>query len=180
MIDLKRITVPVFLIYAGIIHAIGLALLMPMIVTLPGPGSLIAPKPAPAAAELDPAEADTDQTSALSAPPRPVEDAAPKGAPAAGAAPKPDAPGDVANVSPPAQPEGHDKAAVKEKAEAAPEAKDKAKADAAKPVKSVKKPVAHRGARPSVRRLARKDTKIAPFGGGMSGLFTPGAPAKRR
>ena len=53
MIDLKRITVPVFLIYAGIIHAIGLALLLPMIVTLPGPGSMIAPKDTPIAVELD-------------------------------------------------------------------------------------------------------------------------------
>jgi uncharacterized membrane protein len=44
VIDLKRITVPVFLIYAGVIHAIGLALLLPMIVTLPGPGSMITPQ----------------------------------------------------------------------------------------------------------------------------------------
>ncbi len=28
----------VFLIYAGIVHAIGLALLLPMLITLPGPG----------------------------------------------------------------------------------------------------------------------------------------------
>jgi hypothetical protein len=69
VIDLKRITGPVFLIYAGVIHAIGLALLLPMIVTLPGPGSMITPKGAPIAAELDRAEADRDQTSALSAPP---------------------------------------------------------------------------------------------------------------
>ena len=34
----KTSNVPVFLIYAGIIHAIGLALLMPMLITLPGPG----------------------------------------------------------------------------------------------------------------------------------------------
>ena len=53
MIDLKRITIPVFLIYAGVIHAIGLALLLPMIVTLPGPGSMIAPKGTPVAVELD-------------------------------------------------------------------------------------------------------------------------------
>ena len=76
MIDLKRITIPVFLIYAGVIHAIGLALLLPMIVTLPGPGSLITPKGAPVVVELDPAEADRDQTSALSAAKPLQEDAA--------------------------------------------------------------------------------------------------------
>jgi hypothetical protein len=29
--------------------------------------------------------------------------------------------------------------------------------------------------RPSARRSAKKSTKIAPFGGAMSGLFTPGS-----
>ena len=58
-------------------------------------------------------------------------------------------------------------------------AKDKAKSSNANP-KSVKKPVAQRSAKPSVRRSAKRDTKIAPFAGGMSGLFTPGAPSKQR
>jgi uncharacterized membrane protein len=40
----KQPNVPVFLIYAGIIHAIGLALLLPMLVTLPGPDGEIAPE----------------------------------------------------------------------------------------------------------------------------------------
>jgi hypothetical protein len=40
--------VPVFLLYAGILHAIGLALLLPMLITLPGPGGKPAPRPAPA------------------------------------------------------------------------------------------------------------------------------------
>ena len=35
-----------FLVYAGIIHAIGLALLLPMLVTLPGPEGEPAPKTA--------------------------------------------------------------------------------------------------------------------------------------
>ncbi|MGA7457562.1 MAG: hypothetical protein WBW51_09655, partial [Methyloceanibacter sp.] len=58
--------------------------------------------------------------------------------------------------------------------------REKAASTGAKPAKSVKKPVAQRSGKPSVRRSARKDTKIAPFGGGMSGLFTPGASSKRR
>jgi hypothetical protein len=33
----KRSDVPLFLLYAGILHAIGLALLLPMLITLPGP-----------------------------------------------------------------------------------------------------------------------------------------------
>ncbi len=40
----KRSDVPLFLLYAGIIHAIGLALLLPMLITLPGPDSAPAPK----------------------------------------------------------------------------------------------------------------------------------------
>jgi hypothetical protein len=68
----KTSNVPVFLIYAGIIHAIGLALLMPMLITLPGPGSLVAPPPAAIDVEIIPAaplaakaEPDSEQTSAL-------------------------------------------------------------------------------------------------------------------
>jgi hypothetical protein len=40
----KQLNVPVFLIYAGIIHAIGLALLLPIMITLPGPRSETAPE----------------------------------------------------------------------------------------------------------------------------------------
>ena len=63
---------PVFLIYAGVIHAIGLALLLPMIITLPGPSSQTAPEAAaidveiilatPLAGTIEP---EGDQTSAL-------------------------------------------------------------------------------------------------------------------
>jgi hypothetical protein len=35
-------------------------------------------------------------------------------------------------------------------------------------------------ARPAVRRSAKTQTKMAPFNGALSGLFTPGASAKRR
>ena len=158
MIDLKQINVPVFLVYAGIIHAIGLALLMPMLVTLPGPGRAIAPKFSSVDIELAPAEGEL--TSALPAAPQAAEDGA-----AIEADPQAAAPADVAKVSP----------------EGEPPAKDKAKAGNAKSAKPVKKPVAQRSkpVKPAAHRSAKKDPKIAPFNGALSGLFTPGAPAKR-
>ena len=70
----KTSKVPVFLIYAGIIHAIGLALLMPMLITLPGPGGSVdrrrcpprstsrLSRASPLAAKI---ESDSEQTSAL-------------------------------------------------------------------------------------------------------------------
>jgi hypothetical protein len=160
VIDLKRINVPVFLVFAGIIHAIGLALLMPMLVTLPGPGSAIAPKTSSVDVELAPAEADSEQTSALPASPQAGEDDA-----AIEATPQAGAPADVANVGP----------------ETEPPIKNKAKAEKAKSAKPVKKPVAQRSkpTKPAVHRSAKKDPKIAPFNGALSGLFAPGAPAKR-
>jgi len=160
VIDLKQINVPVFLVYAGIIHAIGLALLMPMLVTLPGPGGAIAPKVSSVDVELAPAETDSDLTSALPAAPRAGEDDA-----AIEAAPQAGAPADVANVGP----------------EAEPPAKNKAKADKIRSAKPVKKPVAQRSkpVKPAAHHSAKKDPKIAPFNGALSGLFTPGAPAKR-
>ena len=160
MIDLKQINVPVFLVYAGIIHAIGLALLMPMIVTLPGPGRAIAPKFSSVDIKLAPAEADSELTSALPAAPQAGEDDA-----AIEAAPQAAAPADVTNVSP----------------EAEPPAKDKAKAGNVKSAKPVKKPVAQRSkpVKPAAHHSTKKDPEIAPFNGALSGLFTPGAPAKR-
>ena len=172
MIDLKRITIPVFLVYAGIIHAIGLTLLLPMIVTLPGPGSMIAPETGSVAVDPDAAALrERDVTSALSAP-KPQETAAGAEPDTAGGAP-----GNIANLLPHSTATERDRASSQANVAAPPA---KAKAVNAKPGKSVKKPVAQRGGKPSARRSARKDTKIAPFGGGMSGLFTPGAPAKRR
>jgi len=178
VIDLKRITIPVFLIYAGVIHAIGLALLLPLIVTLPGPGSMIAPKVTPVAVELD-AEAEPDQTAALPAPAKPAESRAPLQAPPEPLAPepkadaKPDIPAALANASPTAQP--------KKPVLAAPQPKSQAKPSADNPGKVVKKnTVVRRSTKATVRHSANKDTKIAPFAGGMSGLFTPGAPSKPR
>ena len=94
----KTSKVPVFLIYAGIIHAIGLALLMPMLITLPGPGGSVESPPAAIDVEIVPAsplaakiESDSEQTSAL---PSTEEDAGTKA----------DDEGEaVANVSPDAQ-----------------------------------------------------------------------------
>jgi hypothetical protein len=175
VIDLKRITVPVFLVYAGIIHAIGLALLLPTLITLPGPGSMITPKGAPVDVEPDAAERDRDVTSALSAPPRSVHEAATDAALPVEPDTAPDAPGNIANLLPPTSEEEMEADEIMARA---PHASGKAKANNAKPATTVRKPVAQR--RPTARRSAKRDVKIAPFGGGMSGLFTPGAPAKRR
>ena len=178
MIDLKRITIPVFLIYAGVIHAIGLALLLPLIVTLPGPGSMIAPKGTPVAVELD-AEADPDQTAALPAPAKPVEDKAPLQAAPEPAAPepkadaKPDSPAALANASPTAPPAKPVLAAPRPKSQAKPSRRQRRQS-------GEEDTVVRRSTKPAVRHSANKDTKIAPFAGGMSGLFTPGAPSKPR
>ena len=167
-VNKKQSTAPVFLIYAGIIHAIGLALLMPMLITLPGPGSGSAPKTAAVDVEIVPAsppaakvEQDADQTSALSSAQQSAEEEA-----AVEAGPE------VANVSPEAQPEGDSTPLAKTKAEAA----KPAKAGAAK------KPIAQRSktAKPGVRRSAKTQSKIAPFNGALTGLFSPGALANRR
>ncbi len=195
-VNKKRINVPVFLIYAGIIHAIGLALLMPMLITLPGPGGRIAPKPASVDVEIAPAspsvaqvEQDADQTSALpsgrqSAKESPVEAAGSE----AGAKPAADAPNAVANISPAAQPEDEQDstAAQEEPSEVETPAKEKIKAQGALPAKAAsgaaKKPVAQHSktAKPAIRRSARTQSKITPFNGALSGLFSPGAPANRQ
>jgi hypothetical protein len=70
-----RSDVPVFLLYAGIIHAIALALLLPMIVTLPGPGGETAPARAPASApapEISPIDV------IVLPPPQPLTDVGPE------------------------------------------------------------------------------------------------------
>jgi hypothetical protein len=168
----KKSNVPVFLIYAGIIHALGLALLLPMLITLPGPATSVAPQAAAIDVEIVPAaslaakiESDSEQTSAL-----------PPAEPDAAMEPQPEGAA-VANVSPDAQ------AAVEEEpVEAEPAAADKAAPKAAAPAKAApraaKKPVVQRSrAKPAVKRAAKTNTKIAPFNGALSGLFSPGAPA---
>jgi hypothetical protein len=174
----KQSPVPVFLIYAGIVHAIGLALLVPMLITLPGPGSGIAPEPTAIDVEIVPApplaakiEQDGEQTSALSAaPPLAADDAPVEAGP------------EVANVSPA---EGADAAPVEEEpVEAISPAQEQAKPETAKPAKAgaAKKSGVQRRAtaKPAVRRSAKTQTKITPFNGALTGLFSPGAPANRR
>ena len=169
---------PVFLIYAGIVHAIGLTLLLPMLITLPGPGSRIAPEPTAIDVEIVPAaplaakiEHDGEQTSALPpAPPSAADDAPVEAGP------------EIANVSPA---EGADAAPVgEEPVEAVSPGLEKAKPKAAKPAKAgaAKTSGVQRRAtaKPAVRRSAKAQTKITPFNGALTGLFSPGAPTSRR
>jgi len=174
----KQPNVPVFLIYAGIIHAIGLALLLPMLVTLPGPDGEIAPETSVIAVEIIPAPPraaiivqDGEQTSALPSAPHAAADAAVEAEEAA----EP-----VEAVTPEAEPEGvgDDPAPPQdepEEAAAQPETKADA-AKSAKPARAARKPVAarSRSAKPAVRRSAKTQAKIAPFNGALSGLFSPG------
>ena len=177
----KPSNAPVFLIYAGVIHAVGLALLLPMLITLPGPGREVATEPAAIDVEIIPAspptgaiEPEGEQTSALPA----------------GAATSADDPsietGEQAESSvlsgTEAEPEEKENALPQEEPEkadiAAPE-QAKLKAIAAKP--AAKKAAApRRSVRAVARRPGKKDAKIAPFNGALSGLFSPGAPARRR
>jgi hypothetical protein len=161
----KTSNVPVFLIYAGIIHAIGLALLMPMLVTLPGPGSSGGPQPAAIDVEIIPGspvqakiEGNSEETAALP-PAAPSDEQDEAIEPARGAA--------VANISPDAEPTLDEKPAAAP-AKAAPRA--------------AKKPALKRSrtAKSTVRRPAKTDAKIAPFNGALTGLFSPGAPANNR
>jgi hypothetical protein len=173
----KTSNVPVFLIYAGIIHAIGLALLMPMLITLPGPGRLAVPQPATIDIEIAPAplaakiEPDSEQTAAL-----------PPAAPSAEQdAVEPDSGGAaVANVSPEAETSEDEPAVTASPVEDDAKPKDAVPAKAAP--RATKKPVVKRSrtAKPAGRRPAKTDAKIAPFNGALTGLFTPGAPANRR
>jgi hypothetical protein len=74
VIRLDKINLPVFAIGAGVIHAIGLAVLLPLLITLPGPGSDIDPHAVAIDVDIVPASPlspkvyeDVDQTSALPA-----------------------------------------------------------------------------------------------------------------
>jgi hypothetical protein len=163
----KPSNVPVFLIYAGIIHAIGLALLLPIVITLPGPGGRSATESAAINVEIVPSGSmagttatapaqDEDQTSALPREESSEEDAAVK--------PEAEEPAETASP-------------VKEKAKAGAAA-----ATAKASPETAKKPAAARSrtAKRSVRRPAKLDSKIVPFGGALTGLFAPGAPASNR
>jgi len=179
---MKQPNVPVFLIYAGIIHAIGLALLLPIVVTLPGPVSGIAPENSAIDIEIVPATSpaaitgkEDEQTAALPSPEAVPGEEAPtaervEAQPAADD--PPDAEEEEEAIGPKAEPE--DTTAVRENANS-----DAAKS--AQPARApAKKSAVSRKTKPAVRRSAKAQAKIAPFNGALSGLFSPGAPAKRR
>ncbi len=170
MIRLDRIKLPVFAIGAGVIHAIGLAVLLPLLITLPGPGSDIDPHAVAIDVDIVPAsppspkvDGDVDQTSALPA-----------------ATGSDEAPGAVADVGPetsPATPaEEQESAPAKEQpaATAAPATKPKAKPAKITRAPAPKKPVLARAkpAKPLFRRSAKDLAKgPAPFKGSWSMLL---------
>jgi hypothetical protein len=170
----KTSTVPAFLVYAGIIHAIGLALLMPMLITLPGPGSEVAPQTSAIDVEIvsgTSSTADSEQTSALPASEAEVD------APSAGEA--------VANVSPEAEPQDETEPSPQQAPSVGSPAEEGAKVAAPAEVapRAPKKPVVQRTRtkKPVIRHTAKtQKTKIAPFNGALSGLFSPGAPSNIR
>jgi hypothetical protein len=178
--------VPVFLIYAGVIHALGLALLLQMLITLPGPGREIATEPGAIDVEIVPGSPlagktgpEGEQTSALPSA---------AGAGEENAEVKPEQDAETAEpLDPEAEPKEEENAPPREEPEkAGKEDSEKANAGTAqssKPIaaKPAKKTAAvRRAAKPPVRRAGKADKKIAPFNGALTGLFSPGAPAKRR
>jgi hypothetical protein len=137
-------------------------------ITLPGPGSEIAPETSIIDIEVIPATSaaltignDDEQTAALPSV-LPVGD----GAESRGQATE----GVVANVAPEAQAE--------------PETKEDAEAAAEEPAKADSKPAKKTAARSrtvrAASRRAKPAAKIAPFNGALTGLFAPGAPANRK
>ncbi len=173
----KKSNVPVYLIYAGIIHVIGLALLLPMLITLPEPGGEGASPPSAIDVDIvsgSPVQADIDADNAPTA-------ALPAPGPE-NAADQPDAGDDVANVSPEAEPQDEAESPARDEPSAAESpVEQKAKHAKVAPRASKKSVVQHsRAAKPAVRRVAKRETKITPFNGALSGLFSPGAPANNR
>jgi hypothetical protein len=169
VIRLDKINLPVFAIGAGVIHAIGLAVLLPLLITLPGPGSDIDPHAVAIDVDIVPAsrpspkvDGDIDQTSALPAATEPDE-----------------APGTIANVGPeilPAMPaEEQESVPAKDEpaATAAPATKPTAKpakltrAPAKKPRLASVKP-----AKTPIRRPVKTTSEgVAPFKGSWSALL---------
>jgi len=175
-------TVPVFLIYAGIIHVIGLALLLPMIITLPGSRESAPPETSVIDIEIMPdrghaarAAGAADTTAAL---PAGAEAGGDSSAP--GAEPSAETSPSEEEDSQPSADEEQDEAPATVPA-AAPDA-EKAKAEAGGDSKAGseagKKPV--RKAKAPGRRPPKSNTKIAPFNGALSGLFAPAPASKRR
>lgn len=183
MIRPDQFNLPIFAIGAGVIHAIGLAVLLPLLITLPGPGGDIDSQAVSVDVDLVPStppsprvDREVDQTSALPASP-PSGASAPKDASGTGSD---GVPGAVANVGPETSPSsmpapGQASVSPGEApaANAAPATKPKAKA--AKLIRApAKKPVlAHvKPAKPLVRRPVKTASKgLAPFKGSWSALL---------
>ena len=190
VIRLDRLNLPVFAIGVGVVHAIGLALLLPLLITLPGPGGDLDPKAAAVDVEIGPADPsaskvapDGDRTSALPSSPQtgdvPRPDTAGSDAPAQ---PK-DGASAVANVSPETSPSSMPAAAQEPAASASLSKKQQTKVEGkgAKPAKVTRAPaknplLAHaKTAKPPIRRPVKTHSKnIAPFKGSWSALL--GAP----
>lgn len=200
MIRLDRINLPVFLIGAGIVHLVGLAALLPMLITLPGPGGDIEPKAVvvdvdivPAAPPSPKVEPEVDHTSALPATPQtpdapgsaePHQATPAPGENAAQPEPKDAAPAAVANVSPEAAPStdepAADAAAVKEKTKVEGKGRKPAKLTRTAPKKRI---VNSAKGKSVARRPARsKASSQPPYKGPFSALFNApvGAPANKR
>jgi hypothetical protein len=117
--------VPVFLLYAGILHAIGLALLLPMLITLPGPS-----EPTPAPPHATPPEIAPIEVIVLP-PPQALKDAGPEhtsalpSAPPAGVSTETGA-ADPADAEPSQAEPPSTEAPVEEKIETAPAPKEAA------------------------------------------------------
>ena len=115
---------PVFLLYAGILHAIGLALLLPMLITLPGPAGEPTPALAPTA-EIAPIDV------IVLPPPQALRDAGPEHTSALPAVPPAGVPTGTGAAEPakaePSQAEPRSaETRLKEEIEAAPEPKEAA------------------------------------------------------
>jgi type IV secretory pathway VirB10-like protein len=199
VIKLKQINLSVFLIGAGIVHLVGLAVLLPMLITLPGPGGDIEPKAVVVDVDLVPAspsspkvEPEVDQTSALPAAPQtpgtpasaePVQAPAP-GESAAQPEPKDAAPPTLANVSP------ESALSTEERAVDAAPLKEKAKFEGkgGKPGKLTrtapkKRSFSNAKGKSAAGRPARSGASSQPpYKGPFSALFNapPGATGKKR
>jgi hypothetical protein len=193
VINPEKIKLPVWLIGVGLIHAAALALVLPMLITLPAPGS-IEHKAETVDVELVPAlpsapkvDEEVDQTAALPASPQPEP-----GVGEAAGQPEDETPDAVANVDPEAVPsaapvvQAEPASKAPAPALAAPkkskvEGKVK-RAKAARPAPK-KPPVARaKSAKPVFRRTAKDLAKgPAPFKGSWSQLLGGPAPtpAKR-
>ena len=159
-----RPNLPIFAIGAGAVHLIALAILLPLLITLPGPGRNAPPKPVNVEVDLgSPAEpkpivpdvssmASHDETAALPA----------------GSEPGGETPNPLANVGPQAAPssqDGHEAAlASAKRAATTPARKLKAKVQA-NVAKSAAKPAR---AAPHKRTLFARGSSSKPFLGGST------------